>query len=234
MGSHTSYQVVHTVVISHDYFTDSTCRVDLVPTGATLRAMNNGGFLFRQQDACTWVVLCSKVAGSHSTALDFEIRHHAPSFYYYSRFDDDVPKDASYSLTYVGKKGVWALMTVSADAFDGSDRTSVIPIRSKEKYWEIILFSKYGKLSDRLTLEDEQGHLSFSEGTPVEVPGVAYQALRFVSLTPVSLRDRYPYRIRLMEQLRQSRITLCGIAAPQPAVSSHFDPQGAITVYCYC
>ena len=234
MGNHTSYQVAHTVVIRHDYFTDGTCNVDMVPTAATLRAMHNGGFLFRKQDACTWVVLRAATANSEPISLDFELKNHTPSFYYYSHFDGDISQEAFHTLTYVGEKGVWALVTIHTDGFGGGDRISVIPIRSKEKYWEVILFSKHGKPNDGLTLEDEQGHLSFSEGTPVEVPGVAYEALRFVSLTPVSLRQRYPYRIRLIAHMRQSRSMLCNVAAPQPGVLSHFDPKGSISVYCYC
>lgn len=232
MGRNTSYQIVHTVIIHHDYFTDRACSVDMVPTAATLRAMHNNGFLLRKQDACTWLVLSPTIADNQPLSLDFEIRHRAPTFYYYSRFDSDVSEGASYSLTYVGERGIWAVVTILVAG--AQHTTSVIPIRSMEKYWEVILFSKHGKRSNPLILEDEQGQLSFSEGKPVEVPGVAFEALRFVSLTPVSLRDRYPYRIRLMEQLRQHRLMLCGIAAPKPSASSHFDPNGAITVYCYC
>jgi hypothetical protein len=205
-----------------------------VPTMGTRQAMSNAGFLFRKHDACTWVVLSSTLAGSPSISLDFEIRNYEPAFYYYSHFNGDVPEKVNHSLTYVGQKGVWALMTIHADAFGGIGTTSVIPIGSKEKYWEVILIAKHGKLSDGLTLEEEQGRLSFSEASPVEIPGVPYRTLRFLSLTPILLRDRYPYRIRLIERLRQSRLLLCHIAAPQPAASSHFDPQGAITVYCYC
>lgn len=232
MGSQHSYQIAHTVIIHHEYFTGNTCQVALVPTPETIRTMRNHGLLIRQQDACTWVMLAAAEADDNMP-LHFEIRHQTPAFYFYSLFDSDTAIEGPCSLSYVGGRGVWASMTIRADALSRGDRTSLIPIRCKEKYWEIILFSKYGKLSDSLAAEDEEGRLFFSAGTPVEVPG-AGPALRFVSTVPVALRDRYPYRLRLMERLRQGVVMRCRIAVPQPSVVSPFDPHGAITVYCYC
>ena len=237
MSNTASYSVCNTVTIVHEYFNTDKCHLDLVPSAGSAQQLKKAGMIFRKQNRCTWIMLKldgapSGTSLSDSKPLQFDLRNHTAEFYYYSQPTWEAPVGMGCKLEYIGRNGVWAALTMPT-VFSEAGATLTIPINSKQKFWEFILLPKSGIATEDLQIRDDKNLLHFEKGEWVKFPGEKQPVLRFVSTEAVTLRDSYPYRIRLWENKTNGENMLCSLTSPKPSAMSTITPENTITSYCY-
>jgi|GEM_PF-1802756 len=233
--------------VLHDYFLDGYCRaLSFTPTSASMLLMRRRGLLFRQNSLSEWSVLCETGLTGFSEPEDelvFEVRFLDRNFAYYTKMEAyDVESDYTLSAfcggvdvmdslkKEAGKKrdGIFfschvLLTDVLLEMAKAGDENMVeLLFQSKSYYWEyFFLLGENGKKGDSFKLVESDGRLSFEGAVMVPFPwNSQIMALKVVSLQPIGLRERYDYRLSLLEFKQNSpsrgRVWMRNVECPVP------------------
>ena len=237
MDNTATYTAWITITISHDYFINGSNCITLVPTRDTHKLLTKGGIIIRRSGNGTWLLL--KQEGLNEIVeeeligqLEFCLMNTDAGFYYYTNtaVADEMPV---WGLKDVGKNGIWKVLTIYVDKGLLKHKTAVnIEIESVEKLLEFLIIAKSGNRPQLLVREDND-KLVFDQ-SQVDFPGEPLPVYRFVTTTPVALKEAHDYKIRLWEVKENGESLLSsGLPFPKASSSSIIDSQNTISSYFY-
>lgn len=231
------YRLWLTITISHEYFTRTSCPVNLEPLPETQFIFRKCNILFIRQQMAHWDLFIEEAF----TPADLMIKEYKlifglypqkRKFYYLSHNPD--PKNDAFYLYPVPASKAWRNMELNLPYIINNNWQNIdISVKSPEKHYEYICIPKYHNSNINLQLRDERNIIELYEEEFYPVADIR-NARRFMSKERVKLSEDNDPKIQLVE-MRDSgeRLISNSIPNPQPDEFSLIDPEGTITTYFY-
>ena len=236
MNRQPSYRIWLKLVIKHAYFDAEQCGLILEPNSITMRQLQKAGILFKQQNACTWMLIAEEsMLLDPEIRLCFQLKTKHTDFYYYT--DPAASGDSDWSLEDHNKGGTWKLLhiPVTEKRIAATEPETIeIQLKSTLKRIEFLVFPNQSYTMEPLEVREQRGKVLFDKREELPIPGTEKTVIRFVSSETLSLKLKSDYQFHLWE-LRKSGDNLLSRLPDFPLVQSlsPFSPKDTITSYIY-
>lgn len=236
MINQNAYRIWLKFVVSHDYFDTEQCGVVLEPDGITSHLLQKAGVIFKQQTACSWVLIAENEVNLDSEdKLSFQLKANHPDFYYYTNQAASGTEDCS--IIDYQKEGIWKklMLPVTENRLNHTDmETITIQLGIPEKQIEFLVFPSQLYQMEPLEIREQRGKVAFKNREESTIPGTDQKIYRFVSAEALPLKQKSAYQFHLWE-LRKSGDNLLSRLPDFPLIQSlsPFSPKDTITSYIY-
>jgi hypothetical protein len=236
MINQNSYRIWLKLVITHEYFDVQQCGLTLEPNSITQGIFQKAGVIFKQQNACTWVLIAEDQPNlEYEINLCFQLKIHQSDFYYYTNQASSTTSDCE--IKDYNKDGIWKLVNipVTEERLKATDSQSIeLQFSNEAKHIEFLVFPSKSYPMDPLEVREQRGKVLFNAIEKLTLPGTEKALYRFVSSKTVPLKQKSPYQFHLWE-LRKSGENLLSRLPDFPLVQSlsPFSPKDTITSYIY-
>lgn len=233
-----------TIRVSHTYFQDKKCGLDIIPDEQTRLLLQKAGLILKKQDNCTWLLIKHDgeqedkrlnmfFEDEENAQLIFLLKNQTPDFYYFTK--KEIVSPDSCKCEYVGMNGVFFQLSIPVDKSVTARAPDLyLQMESNLRYWEFILIAKYSPENIKIRLNENKGKIEFEQQEKVDFPGENKKVFRFLSVRPVELKEKYDYKINLWEERdRGERLLVDSLPFPRVNSISIFDKTDTITSYCY-
>ncbi|KAA6343277.1 hypothetical protein EZS27_009033 [termite gut metagenome] len=247
-----AYDIWIAITITHSYFDANfdtkKCDLSLEPSPETLAMLEESGILFRQYDACTWVlrnpteedsVKFKPLFEKALSILRFELKSNNSDFYFYTQKEIAMPvvKNKNWRYCSIERSNIFGQLEILlTEELLNKRETIKLDFEGKTKFWEYLLISH--SISEEMTLRlfEKKNKLSFDFSGMVDIDAFERQmpAYRFVTDKKVQLKDIYDFSISLWNiTLDGNQLLSYNIPTPQVQSISRFDPENTITRIYY-
>lgn len=231
-----NYVVLFHLKLEHEYYSDMSCRdLTVIPTPETYYWIHRRGLLFRFNLNEGILIGRKEEMFDKGEQLELEIYSTAPYFLIFT--DWKKRPDTMFHLTWDRKSNLISLPS-PATSFLPPDRIGkighiVIPLtnvdalkeitftfKAKKYYWEYLLIPRAGTSQPetskrKIILNDTTKQIKFRDKKLLEFMGM--WVWQYVSEQPISLKNRYDYQLRLLEEMPYGqKVLMKRVAYPLP------------------
>ncbi|WP_106828517.1 hypothetical protein [Parabacteroides pacaensis] len=231
-----NYVVLFHLKLEHEYYSDTFCRaLTVIPTSATYRWIHRRGLLFRFNLNEGILIGRKEEMFDKDEQLELEIYSTDPHFLFFTEWEKR--PDTLFHLTWDGKSNLIPLPSPAA-SFLPPDRIgkighivisltnvhslkeTTLTFKAKKYYWEYLLIPRTGTLQPEtskreIILNDTTEQIKFRDKKLLEFMGM--QVWQYVSKQPISLKNKYDYQLRLLEETPYGqKVLMKRVAYPLP------------------
>lgn len=231
-----SYRIWLKLVVLHEYFDSQQCGLDLESNPATGRLLQKAGILFKQHNACTWILVAEdEIRLEPEDELCFHLKVKQPDFYYYT--DQKASAGSGCSFSDYNRENTWKVLHIplpNQRLGAKEPETIELSLKSIKKHVEFLVFPSESYTTDPLEIREQRGKLAFDKSETLNLPGTDKSLYRFVTSKTVPLKQKSEYQFHLWELKKSGENLLRRLPDfPLVAASSPFSPKDTITSYIY-
>lgn len=234
----THYEITHTIGVQHPYFDTTNFRFDLLPTGDTAEILTKHRLLVKAQGNNLWVVIRETDGRQTVPAgldISFQLSPAFPDQYFVMGDGASVVGACPASLSIHRKGGVWAILTCPAVPEADLPCPITVQLEPVCRFWEFLVFPKNTTENSqaRFLVKEARDAIRFAEGEWVDVKGGNRKAWRVQTTDALPLKQMYPFRVGLWEEVDGMERFCRHLTLPSPTSHSVLQ-RDTVSSYCYC